>query len=144
MLLINGTQEVISELFDINVSLYICYGSIDYVIKRTLKDLIKQFQEIKSNRFSFDKNGLLSSIIGTRYDFEDKANYVSQIAKDLDIHPYEILFVGNSLNDEWAHQSGAMTLCVNPTMTNHDHPFQWTYSIRNLNNLNEILRYINT
>ena len=28
--------------------------------------------------------------------------------------PCDILFVGNSVNDEWVYQSGAKTLCVNP------------------------------
>lgn len=142
--LVNGTDRVIHKLVEKNISLYICSGSIDYIVKRTLRGFINCFEEIKSNKFRFNKEGKLDSIVGTRYDFEGKANYISQISRDLDIHPYEILFVGNSLNDEWAHQSGAITLCVNPTMTNPDHPFQWTYSIRNLKNFNEIIKFITT
>ncbi|KAA5535121.1 HAD-IB family phosphatase [Taibaiella lutea] len=140
--LVNGIESVIKELSENNISLYICSGSIDYIVKRALRESGRNFEEIKSNKFLFDRNDKLHSIIGTRYDFEGKADYISQISRDLDIHPYEILFVGNSLNDEWAHQSGAITLCINPTMTNPDHPFQWTYSIRNLKNLNEILRFV--
>jgi HAD superfamily phosphoserine phosphatase-like hydrolase len=143
LILIEGIEEVINELTENGVLLYICSGSIDYIIKKTLGKLFDYFEEVKSNKFTFDKNGFLKSIIGTRYDFEGKANYISQIISDTQIYAYETFFVGNSLNDEWAHQSGVMTICVNPSMTNPDHPFQWTYSIRNMKNLSEILNFMN-
>lgn len=140
--LIEGASEVFEELFQNNIQLYICSGSIDYVIKKVLGKNIKFFQEIKSNKMIFDDKGMLKSIIGTKYDFEGKSDYISQIIRENQIQPFETLFVGNSLNDEWAHQSGAMTLCVNPSMTNPDHPFQWTYCIRDLRNFWDILKYI--
>ncbi len=102
----------------------------------------KSFLEIKSNRFLFDSEGYLSEIRGTKYDFEGKANYINQIAHENSYEPYEILFVGNSLNDEWAFESGATTLCINPSMTNFTHSYQWSYSLRNVKNLNEIMEYI--
>lgn len=140
--LLPGTTEVLQALVEKDINLYICSGSIDYIIKKVLGKNFRFFDEIKSNKFQFDRDGKLKSIIGTRYDFEGKADYVTQITIENELEPYEVLFIGNSLNDEWAHESGALTLCINPRLTNPDHPFQWTYSIRNLTNLNKILKYI--
>lgn len=141
--LVDGVEETLKELAANGVSSYICSGSIDYIIKKSLKENYSLFEEVKSNKFIFDNDNILKSIIGTKYDFEGKAHYISQVAKENDLNSFEILFVGNSLNDEWAHQSGAMTLCVNPDMTNPDHPFQWMYSIRQMKNLKDILKIIN-
>jgi HAD superfamily phosphoserine phosphatase-like hydrolase len=140
--LIDGTREVIEELVSKNVKLYILSGSIKYIIRRILGDLYQCFEGVKANDFIFDNNGFLQTINGTKYDFEGKADFISQIVKESNINPFEAFFVGNSQNDEWAHQSGAQTLCVNPRYTNPDHPFQWTYSINNMNNLKEIFRYL--
>ena len=140
--LIDGASEVISELYNLGIRLYICSGSIKPIIKRILGDLYYKFIDVKANDFIFDSQGYLKAIIGTKYDFEGKSDFLSQIMKDNRVSAIETLFIGNSLNDEWAHQSGAMTLCVNPSMTNPDHPFQWTYCIRNMINLNEILKFV--
>jgi HAD superfamily phosphoserine phosphatase-like hydrolase len=141
--LISGVEETLKELNNSGVSLYICSGSIDTVIRNVLKNYTKYFDEIKSNRFKYKQNGELDKIIGTKFDFEGKSDYLTQVAMENDINPYEILFIGNSLNDEWAHQSGALTLCVNPRLTNPNQHIQWTYAINRMNNLKEILKFVN-
>lgn len=140
--LIAGTEETLKELYDAGMQLFICSGSIDYLIQKILGKNLMYFEEIKANRFLFDRIGLLKNIVGTRFDFEGKANFIRKVAQENQIGAWEILFVGNSLNDEWAHESGAETLCVNPSMTNPDHPFRWTHTIRNMTNLAEIKKYI--
>lgn len=140
--LLAGTKEVIHNLSDSGVDLFICSGSIDYIINRVLGPLKHKFLEIKSNRFLFNREGYLNEIKGTRYDFEGKANYINQIAKEYFYEPHEILFVGNSLNDEWAFESGATTLCINPSMTNPTRSYQWIYSMRNVKDLNAIMEYV--
>jgi HAD superfamily phosphoserine phosphatase-like hydrolase len=140
--LVNGTRDVIEKLAKANVKMYIVSGSIKHIIKQVLGDLYGYFEDVKANDFTFDNKSLLKSIIGTKYDFEGKADYIAQIIKENNINSIEALFIGNSLNDEWAHQSGVQTLCVNPTMTNPDHPFQWTYCIRTMDNFNEILPFL--
>ncbi|MBI1183443.1 HAD-IB family phosphatase [bacterium] len=141
--LVDGTSEVLDELTSYNIQLYICSGSIDYVVKTVLGENAKYFREIKANKMLFDHKGYLKSIIGTKYDFEGKADFINQIVNENGIQPYEVLFVGNSLNDEWAHQSGATTLCVNPSKTNPDHPFQWNHCIREMKDLKDTLRFLN-
>lgn len=141
--LIDGVEDTLKRISDKGVNLYICSGSINYIISKVLGESAKYFEEIKANKFRFDRDGKLDKIIGTKFDFEGKSDYLKQIAFENEIQPYEILFVGNSLNDEWAHQSGALTLCINPRLTNPDQHIQWTYSIRTADNLSEIERFIN-
>lgn len=143
MYLIDGVHETLDRLKKAGVRLYICSGSIERVINVVLGKSRIYFDEIKSNKLNFSQNGLLDRIIGTKFDFEGKSNYLTQIAMENEIQPYEILFIGNSLNDEWAHQSGALTLCVNPRLTNPNQHIQWTYSIRTMNNLNQISNFVN-
>lgn len=141
--LVEGTEDVLKYLTSKDVKLYVCSGSVDYIINKVLGIKRKYFDEIKSNKFRFNSDQSLKRIIGTRFDFEGKSDYLNQIAIENDIQPYEILFIGNSLNDEWAQQSGALTLCVNPKLTNPDQHIHWTYSIRTMKNLNEILKFVN-
>jgi len=143
IVLLPNIYEVLKELSDKGINLSICSGSIDYVIKKVLGDKIYNlFDKVQANKFRFN-NDKLVKIIGTRYDFQGKADFVNQVALDNEIEPYEILFIGNSLNDEWAHESGALTLCINPKLTNPDHPYQWTYSIREVTDFKQILEFVN-
>ena len=57
------------------------------------------------------------------------------------IKPSEILFVGNSDNDEWAYMSGCKTLCVNAYETDTQDKAKWHNAII-INDLREILKYI--
>ena len=141
--LVDDTAEVIRELYEDGIKLYICSGSIRYIIKRVLGDLYHYFEEVKANDLIFDSNNKLKSIIGTKYDFEGKADFMSQVIKENGINDIEALFVGNSQNDEHVHQSGALTLLVNPSLTNPDHPFRWTYRIRKMDSLKSIEKYLN-
>ena len=90
----------------------------------------------------FDVNGLLSNITGHAYDFEGKARFITMIAEGLGCHPIDILFIGNSLNDEKAATSGARTLCVNPKHTHFHVESMWNNAIREMTDLRQILQYL--
>lgn len=139
--LIADCETCISTLVEKGKKVYICSGSIDYIINRVLRGIKHKFTEIKCNKFKFEDE-LLSSIVGTKFDFEGKSHYITQVAKDLKIRPYEILFVGNSSNDEFAWQAGAMTLCINPINANHESTYIWNHFIKDLKDLTEILDLI--
>jgi phosphoglycolate phosphatase-like HAD superfamily hydrolase len=64
------------------------------------------------------------------------------LIKELDVSPLDVLFIGNSSNDELAGQSGARTLCVNPHFTDPATNIQWSYAIRKMENLGEILPFV--
>jgi HAD superfamily phosphoserine phosphatase-like hydrolase len=124
------------------VKLHITSGSILELIQIIFGKYIDLFEDVKANRFSFDKNNIISSITGTLYDFEGKANYVKELIEKDNLKPYEIMFVGNSKNDDWAYQSGGRTLCINPHDTTFSNSRIWHHTIRSLIDLEEILPYI--
>lgn len=141
--LVEGCIPVLKKIKDENIFLYITSGSIQDVIKDVIgQENISLFEEIQSNRMEFEHNGLLKRIIGTKFDFKGKCSFIEKVANELNIKPYEILFVGNSNNDELAYISGAITLCVNPHETNPHVANVWNNIIYEMKNLKEILPYI--
>lgn len=142
--LVEGCAPVLQKLKSNDLSLFIVSGSIREIIMEVLgEDISRLFYWIHANRMDFrSSNGELKRIIGTRYDFEGKCNYIMEIAKELNIQPYEILFVGNSDNDEFVYKSGAITLCVNPNSTNGHNIMIWNNRIDNMGNLSDILPYV--
>jgi phosphoserine phosphatase len=139
-----GTEEVLRRLQVSGSKVYILSGSIKCIIKRVLGNLKDYFEEIKANDFKWDQRGRLVEIIGTKFDFEGKADFIRQAVHENGIHSHEAFFVGNSSNDTFAHESGARTLCINPAQTNPDHPFHWNHAIKKCSNLNEIFDYFRT
>lgn len=143
MSMIDGVIPTLKQLKKNNLHLYIASGSIRDVIEDVIgKDNIYLFEEIKANHMEFNKLGELRRIIGTKYDFQGKAEFVRKIALQLDINPCNILFVGNSNNDQMAYQSGAVTLCVNPHLTDPHDNQKWNNVIYQMNNLREILNFL--
>lgn len=141
--LIPGCKETLQELRKRNLKMYIVSGSIKEIIERVLGSVHCYFTEIKANEFIFDTQTLiLKKIIETEYDFAGKAEYINQIANKLQISTSDILFVGNSNNDDWAYKSGAITLCINPTHTNYHNQNIWQHYIVECKNLSEILPFV--
>ncbi|MDR0982039.1 MAG: HAD hydrolase-like protein [Culturomica sp.] len=144
MILINGCFPTLRKLKNSGIHLYITSGSIKDVIEAVIgNENIEIFEEIRSNKMAFNENGKLTKIIGTKFDFKGKADFIEMIVKKLNINPYEVLFIGNSNNDELAYQSGAITLCVNPHNTSSFENKKWNNTIYDMQNLEEILQFVN-
>ena len=140
---VKGLAEFVLALRAKGIILYIVSGSVRQIINATIAPTILQsFEAIKANDFRFDSSGLISGIVGTKYDFSGKADYLKQVIHENSCSPMDLLFVGNAGNDSWASKSGARTLCVNPTSTDPDNPKHWTYNIRNMTDMREILSYV--
>ena len=107
-----------------------------------MKQYLRFIDEIRANNFFFDSDGLLDRIIGTKYDFDGKATFISKISEEYGIPVQSILFVGNSMNDEYVYLSGARTLCINPKNTDSLDKVVWHNRINECNSLNQILEYI--
>lgn len=140
--LIPDCKEAFQRLREDNIKIYIVSGSILYIIQEALGNSIRFIDEIKANDFRFSNDGLLIDIIGTRYDFDGKARYIQEIASNLEISTSDILFVGNSFNDRYVHITGAMTLCINPKLTDPFNKNEWDYSILDCHSLKDILQYV--
>lgn len=141
--LLDDVHEVISYLKSKGMLLYILSGSIKQYIELVLgKNTAGCFVEIKANRFIFDSQGKLEGIIGTPYDFEGKARFVNKIMIDKNLSPKEIIYIGNSFNDEFVYETGVETLCVNPQGTDYYDGKIWHNYIRNVMSLRAILPFI--
>lgn len=141
--LLDDVHEVISYLKSKGMLLYILSGSIKQYIELVLgKNTAGCFVEIKANRFIFDSQGKLEGIIGTPYDFEGKARFVNKIMIDKNLSPKEIIYIGNSFNDEFVYETGVETLCVNPQGTDYYDGKIWHNYIRNVMSLRAVLPFI--
>ena len=141
--LVDDVGDVIMELKSKGIMLYIVSGSIKQYVECVLgRELAGCFSEIKANRFTFDDQGMLDGIIGTPYDFEGKARFVNKIIQATGVSPKDILYVGNSFNDEFIYTTGVETLCINPKNTDFYNNKIWHNYIRRLKSLREILPYV--
>lgn len=141
--LIPGCKKTLQQLKNNNIKLYIVSGSIKEIIENVLGSSYNYFSEIHANEFVFDtQTSILNKILGTEFDFQGKADYIIYVANRLGISPSDILFIGNSNNDTWAYQSGAHTLCINPTHTNYHNDDIWHNTIVECKNLSQILPFV--
>jgi len=142
--LLPGAFELLTELKKFGVPAYICSGSIDIIIESVLGDMTSFFEQIVSNQFAYNETGTtLKTIIGTIFDFEGKSKFIKHVAGNLEINTSDMVFVGNSNNDEFAASSGAKTLVVNPILTSGYDRKIWRYSAgHNVKDLRELLPYI--
>ena len=124
------------------IKIYIVSGSILQVIQRVLGSYCQYVDDISANSFIFDNNGLLLRIVGTKYDFLGKAHYIQNIMNELKVPGEDILFVGNSINDQQAYFSGAKTLLINPIHTDTYNSKIWNHVIEESNSLKDILKYV--
>jgi len=140
--LIHGCHDVFHELHKRFIKIFIVSGSILFVIQKVINGLYKYVDDVKANDFKFSSCGILTEIIGTKFDFEGKASYITNIANNLRVSPDDILFVGNSYNDKYAYLSGARTLCINPKDTDPSNFTVWNDCIYECTDLTQILKFV--
>lgn len=137
--LMDGFEEFVKTLKQHNISLHIISGNFVEVITQVLGDNVKYFDSINANTLTFDDKGFLTHINGTNYDFEGKADFITEYKQKHNLNTNEICFVGNGDNDEYAHLSGCKTICINPDNTDGSNKTMWHITLDNILNLNDIL-----
>lgn len=142
--MMDNLEETLKELKRRNYHLCILSGGIDYVIKSLLKDNIKYFDDIKSNVFTFNNDGYLTSIEQKDSDEEGKARYITNYIKTNKCKPSDIIFIGNGHNDRFVSSSGCHTICLNPNNTNHKDKSTWSHYIEKTSNLYDIIKVIDS
>src|ERR1035437_7117068 len=80
--LVPGVRETITTLDQHGIKIYILSGSVRYIIKRVMGDLVQIVEDVRANEMYFDKSGKLTSIRGTKYDFRGKANYLRRLIRE--------------------------------------------------------------
>lgn len=140
--LIDGFEETIKILHNAGFSLHIVSGGISDIIEKVIgKKLLSYFDSINANSLHFEDGYFFSDIIRTKYDFEGKATFIEEIKKT-GIKSEDIVFIGNSNNDEWAHKSGCKTICINPEDTCSEDRTVWNDLIYNMTDLRQLLPII--
>jgi len=140
--LMPGIEKVINDLLASNIKLYIVSGSIKTIIEKALGALHAHFIEVKANKFVFNEIKYLVEIIGTKYDFKGKAKYISKVIQENNLSPDDVVFIGNSVNDNWAHLSGVKTICINPRMKDKDYKEYWSHILSDVESLYDIMYLI--
>ena len=140
----DGCFEFLKALKTNSYDLHIVSGGIKCVIKQCLKPHAQLFTNISANNFSFNEDGSLKDIIVTPYDNEGKALYIEELMAKNNLSPNDILFIGNSTNDEFVHKTGCHTLCINAETKNVSNKTIWNNSIEtdNLTNLIPVIENI--
>lgn len=140
--LLDDSKEVISSLHALGIQLFIVSGSVDALIKEVLgESIVCMFSKIQSNQMHFDQEEKLVKIIGTKYDFEGKAKYIEGIIAN-GYAPSEIVFFGNSFNDESVCSTGVRSVCINPKQTQSYEPRYWTDEKANVTSMKEFLQFV--
>lgn len=139
--LIKGFETTIKRIHREEIPMYIVSGSIREILISAIGDFWTYFARIEANVFAYTADDVIEKIVGTRYDFEGKADFVKMIAKNLAIETSQVLFVGNSINDKDVKRlSGARTLLINPHYADPN-PEEWDYFIPHVENLIQILPF---
>jgi phosphoserine phosphatase len=139
--LIDGFETTIKQIKQAGIPMYIVSGSIWDVVIAAIGEFAEYFNSIEANAFVYTPDGVIAKIVGTRFDFEGKADFIKKVADDLHIPTSQVLFIGNSINDEQVKKrSGAKTLLVNPHYTAPSE--EWDAFIPHMNSLEEILPYL--
>ena len=139
--LIGGFEETIFKLFDKGYSLHIVSGCLKETIEFKLGTNAILFDGIETNRCIFDKDGKLQRLVPTDFDYEGKAKYL-QLLIQQGYKPEDIIFVGNSDNDEWAHSAGCHTICINPENAEENNSQKWNKVYKNVSHLSKIFSHL--
>ena len=135
--LLPGVKEVILKLYEEGYDLYIVSGCLKESITLALGPYTKYFKDIQANSVNFEEGGLIKNFNPTKYDFEGKAVYIEML-KANGYDASDIVFIGNSGNDEWVHLTGCKTICINPVQTDFKNREKWDRVFVNVTDLRQL------
>lgn len=135
--LINGAEEVLKGLTAQGYDLYIVSGCLKESIRLVLGSLTSYFTDIEANMCLFDHDGKIKGFVPTKYDYEGKAEYIEGL-KGFGYNPENIVYIGNSDNDEWVKGTGCKTICINPANADIYNSSKWDRVFLNVTDLRQI------
>ncbi len=141
--LMPGTHATLRELYENGIKIFVLSGGVKQIIGDVLKNdgVERFFTDIQAYNMLFDKNGELLGCDSPEHNVENKNEFIDIVKQKYRLRSEDILFVGNSSNDEKAYLSGVRTLCINPDGTNGNDKGIWNGCIENCENLKEILKF---
>jgi len=77
-------------------------GSINTFLEAVFPECYDYFDNIFINKFQYDHQGIIESIVVTEYDFDGKYDAIKKVCNDAGILTSECVFVGEGHNDKYA------------------------------------------
>lgn len=141
--LLKNCKKVFKVFYENEIKICILSGGVKNIVDECVKNLKEYITEIKAISLTVDKYGVVDGAILPDTDTEYKSDYIIKQMKKYNLKKEEVIFVGNSFNDENAAKSGVVTICINPVKTNHQDKKVWTYAAEKTDDLSFILPFIN-
>ncbi len=136
-IILQDINPTFKTLKDNGYNVIILSGSVKQIIDICLKNSTTYISKIFANTFVYDKDNFLTQIIPTPYDFDGKRNLIQSLIQK-GINKQDIIFIGNSYNDENVYETGVKTICINPETKNFENKKIWTNVVKS-NSLFSIL-----
>ena len=137
-----GVKEAFAILKSEGVKVYILSGGIKNIVEDCLKECLPYIEKVEAQSFELDENGIVKKVVQLSHDIENKFEYITLLKEQFGLDGKDIFFMGNADNDESAHGAGVRTLCVNPDRTNPYDKNIWDFYIENIQNMKEILPFV--
>lgn len=110
--LVPGARETVGTLKGQGCLLAVISGTLDLCLDAFFPD--HPFDEVFTNRVTFDGTGRLSGFEATPFDMEGKAHALRSICEREGISPERCAFVGDHLNDVAAAREAGFSVAFNP------------------------------
>lgn len=140
--LLNDTEQVIKELGEKGIKIFVLSDGIKNIIDYKLENVKEYVTNVEAQEILLDENECVESITKLNHLVEDKSEYVFYILNKYHLIPQEVLFVGNSDNDEDVYKTGVKTLCINPLEADYKNKVLWNNYIKKSNSLRDIMQFV--
>ena len=141
-ILLDDSEEVLKSLYLAGIKVIILSGGIKNIIEYALGDNLKYIYKIEAQELIFDKDNIVEGVTVLDHFIEDKSQYMAIVLKQLNLKPEEVVFFGNSKNDEDVYKTGVKTICLNPDSADFDNRKIWKDCIKKTETLSSILKFI--
>ncbi len=141
--LLDNCKKVFKTLYQHGIKICILSGGVKNIIDEKLKSMSKFITKIEALSLTFDENGLINGALLAETNTTNKSDFILKQMEKFNLKKEEVIFVGNSSNDENASKSGVTTICLNPLNTDFQNKAIWTQAIEKTDDLSSLLSYIN-
>lgn len=122
--------------------IFISTDNIKQVVYNALGDNMKYIQEVFAHEVTFDRKGIIEAILKNNLEIGNKAKTIETIIEKYNSTPEDIIFIGNSYNDEGVKSTGCTTICVNPKKTDANNKEHWSHNLGNFDDMLTINSFI--
>jgi HAD superfamily phosphoserine phosphatase-like hydrolase len=111
-----GFRKTMQVLKENGIKVAIVSGGIDTLLEVMVPDYKSIFENrVYINRFVFDEKGLVVGVDATDYDFAGKVEAIEKICVQEGFRMDEVVFVGDSRNDNYVLGKVGCTIAFMPT-----------------------------